>query len=99
MNISGYLIDLEQAVRTIKKKSYKMIALQIPEGLKSSASRIIESVKKETKCEIIVIADPCFGACDIANYELKNIGVEFVIQIGHTPIPNLGNDLIPTTFV
>jgi len=99
MKISGYLIDLEQAVRTIKKKGYETIALQIPEGLKSSASRIIDSLKKEIKCEIIVIADPCFGACDIANYELKNIGVEFVIQIGHASIPNLGNDLIPTAFV
>jgi len=99
MKISEYSIDLEKAIASIIKKRYKIIALQIPEGLKIITSKIVEVVEKETKCEIIVIADPCFGACDIANYELKNLGVEFVIQIGHTSIPNLGDDLIPTIFI
>ena len=56
-------------------------------------------LEKKTNCVIIVLADPCFGSCDIANYELKNIGVEFVIQIGPTSIPNLGNNFIPTVFI
>jgi 2-(3-amino-3-carboxypropyl)histidine synthase len=99
MKISGYSIDLERTIDTIRKKNYKTIGLQLPEGLKDSTSKIVDSLKKKTKCEIIIIADPCFGACDIANYELKNIGVEFVIQIGHTPILNLGGKMIPTSFV
>jgi len=99
MNISGYIIELEKTIETIKRNNYKTIALQIPEGLKSSTLKIVDTIEKETKCEIIIIADPCFGACDIANNELKNIGVEFVIQIGHTPIPKLSDDLIPTAFI
>jgi len=99
MKISGYLIDLEKTIETIRKKKYKTIALHLPEGLKSRTLKIVDTLEKETNCIIIVLADPCFGACDIANYELKNIGVEFVIKIGHTSIPNLGNDFIPTVFI
>ena len=99
MEILGYFIDLDETMHTIKDKGYKTVALQIPEGLKGSTSKIVEFIEKETTCTTIILADPCFGACDIANYELINLGVEFVIQIGHTPIPNLENILIPTTFV
>jgi len=99
MEISGYSIDLEKASKEIKKNEYKTIALQIPEGLKRSVWKIVDFLEKETKATIIVIADPCFGACDLANYELKNFNVDFVIQIGHTPIPSIEKFLIPTFFI
>ncbi len=99
MEISGYSIEIEKVVKIIKKEGYKTVALQLPEGLKSYASKIVEIIQNDTDATVIVSADPCFGACDIANYELKNIGVEFVIQIGHTPIPEIKGLLIPTTFI
>jgi len=99
MEISGYSIDTEKTVQTIKEKRYKTIALQLPEGLKAIASKLIEVLENETHATIIISADPCFGACDTANYELKNLGVEFVIQIGHMPIPDIEDMLIPTAFI
>lgn len=99
MDIPGYSIDLEKIVKTIKKEKYKRVALQLPEGLKTYASRIVEFLENKTKATIIVSADPCFGACDIANNELKNLDVEFVVHIGHTPIPEIENLWIPTTFI
>ena len=99
MEIPGYSIDIENAVKTITKEEYKTVALQLPEGLKTYASQIVESLENKTNATIIVSADPCFGACDIANYQLKNLGVEFVIQIGHTPISDINDIPIPTTFI
>ena len=99
MEISGYSIDTEKTVQTIKEKRYKTIALQLPEGLKAIASKIVEVLENKTHATIIISADPCFGACDTANYELKNLGVEFVIQIGHMPIPDIEDMLIPTAFI
>jgi len=99
MQIAGYSIDLERATQTIKKKGYKTVALQIPEGLKRNVFKIVEFLEKETHATIIVSADPCFGACDIANNELKNLDVEFVVHIGHTFIPEIENLWIPTTFI
>jgi 2-(3-amino-3-carboxypropyl)histidine synthase len=99
MELSGYSIDVEKAAKVVLKNGYKIIALQIPEGLKRNVWKIVELLEKETQAKIIVIADPCFGACDLVNYELKNLDVDFVIQIGHTSIPNVENFWIPTIFI
>jgi len=99
MEISGYSIDIEKASKEVIKNGYKTVALQIPEGLKRSIWKIVEFLEKETKAKIIVIADPCFGACDLVNYELKNFDVDFVIHIGHTSIPDVENFWIPTLFI
>lgn len=99
MELSGYSIDVEKAAQTIIKNKYKTIAVQIPEGLKRVISEIVDYFEKETQAKIIVIADPCFGACDIVNYELRNFDVEFVVHIGHESIPDAENFLIPTIFI
>ncbi len=99
MEIPGYLIDIESAATVITENEYRTVALQIPEGLKQGIWNIVEFLEKETKAKIIVVADPCFGACDLANYELKNLDVDFVIQIGHTSIPDIENFWIPTMFI
>jgi len=99
LKIPGYNIDLEKAVKIIKEKEYKQVVLQIPEGLKSHFSKFVEFLENETSASIMLSADPCFGACDVVSSEFKNLNVDFVIQIGHTPIPNIGDFSIPTLFV
>lgn len=99
MELSGYSIDVEKAAKVVLKNGYKTVALQIPEGLKRNVWKIVEFLGNEAQAKIIVIADPCFGACDLVNYELKNLDVDFVIQIGHTSIPNVENFWIPTLFI
>ncbi|UCD13862.1 MAG: diphthamide biosynthesis enzyme Dph2 [Thermoplasmatales archaeon] len=99
MDIPGYSIDFEKIVKTIKKEKYKRVVLQLPEGLKTYASQIVEFLENNTKATIIVSADPCFGACDITNYELKNFDVDLIIQIGHVSIPDVENLCIATLFV
>jgi 2-(3-amino-3-carboxypropyl)histidine synthase len=99
MQISDYLIDIEKAVKTINNNKYKTVALQIPEGLKNYASQIVEYLEQQTLATIIVIADPCFGACDLVDNGLKNFNVEFVVHIGHTPIIKIEENSIPTVFI
>jgi len=99
MEIPGYLIDIESAATVITENEYKTVALQIPEGLKQNVWDFVELLEKKTKAKIIVVADPCFGACDLVNHELKNLDVDFVIQIGHTSIPDVENFWIPTLFI
>ena len=99
MKITGYNIDLENAVKTINKNKYKRVVLQIPEGLKKHVSKFVDFLENETNAQFIISADPCFGACDIVNYEFQNMGVDFAIQIGHTPIPDIENPCIPTMFI
>jgi len=99
LKINGYNIDLENAAKTIKKNNYKRVVLQIPEGLKNHVSEFINYLETETNAQIIVSVDPCFGACDIVNHEFQHMDVDFAIQLGHTPIPDMENHWIPTMFI
>ncbi len=99
MEISGYIIDIESAVQSITQNHYRTIAVQIPEGLKRSVFPLVEYIKNETNATVLVSANPCFGACDVVNYELKNLDVDCVIQVGHTAIPDVENFWIPTIFI
>jgi len=95
MKLSDYDIDVESAVSTIKKNDYKTIALQIPEGLKMGVFAIVDYLENETGATVVVYADPCFGACDIVDNELKSLGVDCIVHIGHTSIPDIDNFAIP----
>ena len=99
MKIPGYNIDLGKAVKTIKENDYKRVVLQVPEGLKSHYSKFVDFLEENTNANVIISADPCFGACDIVNSEFKDLNVDFIVQIGHTSIPNIKDFSIPTLFL
>ncbi|MCK4364892.1 MAG: diphthamide biosynthesis enzyme Dph2 [Thermoplasmatales archaeon] len=99
MKIPGYNIDLEKAVKIIKENDYERVVLQVPEGLKSHYSKFVEFLEEKTSASIIISADPCFGACDIVSSEFKDLNADFMVQIGHTSIPNIKDFSIPTLFL
>ena len=99
MKISTYDINLEEAAEIINKKNYKKIALQIPEGLKIHFTKFVEFLEEKTHAVVLISADPCFGACDLICNKLKDLGIDFVIQIGHEPIYDKKKTKPPTLFV
>jgi len=94
--ISGYTIDIKKAIDEIISKKYQIVAIQIPEGLKRNIWDFVKIFEKETNATILVNADPCFGSCDIPYNKMKDLNVECIIHIGHTPIPSIDNELLPT---
>ena len=99
MKISCYDINLEKAVDEIKEKNYKKILLQLPEGLKIYAADFVGFLESKTDADFMVYSDPCFGACDLVCSDVKDMGVDFIVQIGHLPIPCLNGSIPPTMFV
>ena len=99
LKINNYNIDFEKAVKEINKKGYKKVVIQFPEGLKNIFSDIVQLFEKKTDATIIMSGDPCYGACDLVESGFLDMGIDFVIQIGHEPIPNISNMLIPTLFL
>lgn len=99
MKTDGYEIILDDVIKTIKKENYRRIILQLPEGLKPKKDDIIGFLKKNVDVEIILLADPCFGACDIPFFENNNLKIDMILQIGHSEIKNLKKGEIPVFFV
>jgi 2-(3-amino-3-carboxypropyl)histidine synthase len=99
MQIPGSELALATVCTTLKKHQYNSVALQLPEGLKPHVFTIVKFLEQNTQATVFVSADPCFGACDIPHSELNQLGIEAVIQLGHTPLPSLQKFDMPTFFV
>jgi 2-(3-amino-3-carboxypropyl)histidine synthase len=99
LKIPGYNIDLEEAVKTIKKNNCKKVLLMVPEGLKTHISKFVEFLENETNATIVISGDPCFGACETGYYELDNLDFDLIVHIGHLSIPDIVEGSIPIVFV
>jgi len=84
--MSLYDMDIERAIKAIKKRNAKNVGLQFPEGLKMQGVAIAKALETETDANIIISGDPCFGACDLGDNKMKDI-VDLIIHYAHTPLP------------
>ncbi len=89
-------MDLDKVIRKINSKNVKNVGLQFPEGLKMQAINIAHSIEEECDVNVIISGDPCFGACDVSDYKMKD-SVDLIIHFGHTPLPIRYE--IPTLFI
>ncbi|WP_407416298.1 diphthamide biosynthesis enzyme Dph2 [Methanobrevibacter sp.] len=94
--MSLYNMDLDKVIRKINSKNVKNVGLQFPEGLKMQAINIAHSIEEECDVNVIISGDPCFGACDVSDYKMKD-SVDLIIHFGHTPLPIRYE--IPTLFI
>ncbi len=81
---STFDIDLEPLIRKLSKVKVKKLIMQIPDGLRPIAQRIVKSLEI-SGVEVIVSIDPCYGACDIAYEELEHLKGDMIIHVGHAP--------------
>lgn len=79
-------INLNEAIREIKKRKAKIVAVQIPEGLKTRALEIASEIEKKTGAKTLTFVEPCFGACDLADWKSKILGADMLLHFGHTKI-------------
>lgn len=90
--------ELDVIIAKIKEKKAKLIFLQAPEGLKMSIQKIATRMKSETKAGVIVSCDPCFGACDLRDYEAVSLGCDLLVHLGHTQYELGREPLVDTIF-
>jgi len=79
-----YSIEMKKVIDSIKKNKAKRVLLQLPDGLKPKAKEIQEEIMKETDAKIFIWAGSCFGACDTPIAYTKGIGIDLLVQWGHS---------------
>lgn len=76
--------DLNAIASWIRENGYGKVAVQLPEGLKADALRISASLSGSTNAEVIILGDPCYGACDLfADYRKY---ADALVHLGHSPM-------------
>lgn len=82
----GYEFDIKKVIETIKQFDAEVVGLQFPEGLKVHATKIARQIEDETGSTVIISADPCYGACDAADVDMRDVS-DLLIHFGHTALP------------
>ena len=85
---SDYYLELEKAVKKIKKEKAKLVLLQFPDGLKNKAIEVASEIEKSTGAKCLIWMGSCFGACDVPQPSaMYRLNVDLVIQWGHSEWP------------
>lgn len=85
----NYNLELNKAIKQIKKQKAKTVLIQLPDGLKPKAMEISDFLEKETKARVVIWSGSCFGSCDIPP-NIKDI--DLCISFGHSIWPFYKNN-------
>ena len=94
--VPSHELEISEVVEKIKEIKAETVGLQFPEGLKIHAVEVAQTIESETGATVIISADACYGACDVADTDMGN-SVDILVHFGHRPLPI--NYDIPVIFV
>jgi len=90
-------LELERVINEIIDKKANKIFIQLPEGLKQYGLKISEILEQKTEATIYFSSDPCYGGCDLAIKEAKELGCDLIIHFGHSPF--ITNSTLPVLYI
>ena len=97
MDLDRHDFQLDELVDRIKSNDHRLIALQVPEGLKMQALEMMDQIEDDSDAKVVLAADPCYGACDLVHDKMRAMGVELVAHMGHSQM-NIDSGM-PTQFI
>jgi 2-(3-amino-3-carboxypropyl)histidine synthase len=73
-----------QIQKIMEKEKPKSVAFQAPDGLLTDVVRLAGEVERKYGVETVILLDPTWGTCDLANFDAKRLGVDLIFNIGHS---------------
>ncbi len=90
-------LELDKVVQEVNRRKARRVLVQIPYGLRREAFQIADNIKKKTLAEVVISANPCHGACDLATNEAEQIDADLILHMGHAAPP--GSDKSNILFI
>jgi diphthamide biosynthesis enzyme Dph1/Dph2-like protein len=78
----NYDLELSKVIEEIKVVKAKTICLQLPDGLKPEAEKIVKKIEEKTQAKVVIWLGSNFGACDLPA-GLEKLHVDLLISWGH----------------
>lgn len=95
-----YYLPLDKVVEVIQERNAQRVGLQFPNGLRDRAWETARCIETKTGVPVVISADLCFGACDLADRDLVEMDVDLLVHFGHFEMPHVANHYkIPILFV
>lgn len=98
MDDSAFDLHLDAVADAIDEAGAERVLVQLPEGLRWRGPGIVDDLAKASGVEVLLSAEPTFGACDLADAEAASVGCDLLVHFGHTGFPNLGDYAVPVHF-
>ncbi|MBS7287708.1 MAG: diphthamide biosynthesis enzyme Dph2 [Candidatus Freyarchaeota archaeon] len=89
--------EIEKIISEVKARNARRVLLQFPEGLLPYATNVASLLEEKAEVEVVTSLDPCWGACDLADYEALTVKADILVHFGHAPWPS--KTKVPTLFV
>jgi 2-(3-amino-3-carboxypropyl)histidine synthase len=77
-----YNFEPERVRQFLEGQGATRAAIQLPAGLREHLRGIMPAFE-EAGVEAMVLADSCYGACDLADIRAKQIGCDVLVHYGH----------------
>ncbi len=92
-----YELEVERVAKEIKLHKANRILLQLPDGMRPFAVQLVGAIRKATGAQIVLSGDSCYGACDLATRQAKEIGADLLVHYGHSRF--VESDDFPVVYV
>ena len=82
--------------------NFKMVALQLPEGLTMFATTLSDIIEKFTTAQTVIMSDVTYGACCVDDFSARALGCDFMVHYGHScliPVDQTANIKMLYVFV
>ena len=95
-HVGMYDFEAVEIRRFLRRHGGKLAAIQLPAGLRPYLPEI-DAIFVKAGVETRVLADSCYGACDVADARAKQLGCDVLVHFGHADmgLPTL----LPTLYV
>ncbi|MCX8193830.1 MAG: diphthamide synthesis protein [Candidatus Pacearchaeota archaeon] len=82
----NYNFEIEKIIKEIKKAKAKRVLLQLPEGLKPFATKLVDEIESNTNVRAFIWIGSCYGSCDLPQ-GIEKLKIDTVMHLGHSAWP------------
>lgn len=74
----------DQISKIIAEQKPKKIGIQAPDGLLNTILELAEMIEEKHGVETMILFDPSYGTCDLTNLDARRLGLDLVLNLGHS---------------
>lgn len=78
------IIKEEQIDRILSQQRPKKVGLEAPDGMLNALVPLARRIEQKYGIQTIIILDHTWGTCDLVNFDVNRLGVDLVLNIGHS---------------
>lgn len=92
-----YDLDTRRVAEEISRRGCRRVLLQLPDGMRPFAMQLAAAIREATGAQVFLSGDSCYGACDIATRQARELGADLLVHYGHSAMLEAGE--VPVLYV